>query len=203
MGSNILCNQICYLLNISLTTCTFPSFLKYAEICPIHKKGNNLDVSNYRPVSILPSMSKIFEKEIVNQVSVYFENVFNPYISRFRQQHSCETVLLRLVENIKKSIETDKVVCVVLMNLSRSFDCIHYKLFISKLRAYGLSQSACELFLSYYRDRKQRVKLGRAKSEWENVYKGAAQGSLMGPQSYNVFTNDMLFILEESVANPE
>ena len=78
-------------------------------------------------------------------------------------------------------------------------DCIPYKLFISKLRAYGLSQSACELFLSYYRDHKQRVKLGSVKSEWENVYKGAAQGSLMGPQSYNVFTNDMLFILEDDV----
>ena len=60
MGSNILCNQICSLLNMSLTICTFQSFLKYAEICPIHKKGNNLDVSNYRPVSILPSMSKMF-----------------------------------------------------------------------------------------------------------------------------------------------
>lgn len=73
MGSNILCNQICYLLNMSLTTCTFPSFLKYAEICPIHKKGNNLDVSNYRPISILLSMSKLFEKEIVSQflASIY------------------------------------------------------------------------------------------------------------------------------------
>ena len=199
MGSDILCNQICYLLNMSLTTCTFPRYLKYAEICPVYKKGNNLDVSNYRPVSILPSMSKIFEKEIVNQVSVYFEKVFSPYVSGFRQQHSCETVLLRMVENIKKSVESGKVVCVVLMDLSRAFDCIPYKLFISKLRAYGLSQSACKLFLSYYMDRKQRVKLGNIKSEWKNVYKGAAQEPLMGPQSYNMFTNDMPFVLEDDI----
>ena len=102
----------------------------------LFKKGNNLDASIYIPVSILSSMSKIFEKEIVNQMSVYFENVFSPSISGFRQRNSCETVLLPLIENIKKSIETGKVVCVVLMNLSRAFDCIPYKLFISKLRAY-------------------------------------------------------------------
>ena len=201
MGSDILCNPISYLLNMSLKVCKFPSSLKYAEICPVFKKGNNLDVSNYRPVSILPSMSKIFEKEIVNQISVHLEKVFSPYISGFRQKHSCETVLVRMVENIKKSVEAGKVVCVVLMDLSRAFDCIPYKLFLSKLRAYGFSHSACELFLSYYRNRKvkQRVKLGNCRSEWEYVYKGSAQGSLMGPQSYNMFTNDMLFILDDDV----
>ena len=66
---------------MSLTTYRFPSFLKYVAICPIHKKGNNLDVSNY----ILPIMPKICENKIVNQVSVYFENVFSPCISGFRQ----------------------------------------------------------------------------------------------------------------------
>jgi hypothetical protein len=85
--------------------------------------------------------------------------------------------------------------CVVLMDLSRAFHCIPYKLFISELRAYGLSQSAYELFLSYYRDRKQRVKLGSVKSEWENVYKGAAQRSLMGPHSYIVFSNCYRLVL--------
>ena len=85
------------------------------------------------------------------------------------------------------------------MDLSRALDCIPYKLFLSKLRAYGFSHSACELFLSYYRNSKQRVKLGNCRSEWEYVYKGSAQGSLMGPQSYNMFTNDMLFILDDDV----
>ena len=110
MGSDILCNPRSYLLNMSLKVCIFPNSLKY-EIWPVFKKGNTLDVSNYRPVSILPSMSKIFEKEIVNQISVHLEKVFSPYISGFRQKHSCETVLVRMVENIKKSVEAGKVVC--------------------------------------------------------------------------------------------
>ena len=128
MGSDILCNPISYLLNMSLKVCKFPSSLKYAEICPVFKNGNNIDVSNYRPVSILPRFLYILRRYLV-------------HISGFRQNI---TVLVRMVENIKKSVEAGKVVCVVLMDLSRAFDCIPYTLFLSKLhvRAYGFSHSA-------------------------------------------------------------
>ena len=85
------------------------------------------------------------------------------------------------------------------MDLSRAFDCIPHTLFLSKLKAYGFSHSACELFLSYYRNRKQRLNLGNCRSEWEYVHKGSAQGPLKGPQSNNMFTNDMLFILDVDV----
>ena len=74
---------------MSIKICKFPNALKYAELCPIFKKGSNLDVSNYRPVSILPSVSKIFEREIVNQLYMYFNPIFNPRLSGFRKQHSC------------------------------------------------------------------------------------------------------------------
>ena len=184
---------------MSIKICKFPNALKYAELCPILKKGSNLDVSNYRPVSILPSVSKIFEREIVNQLYMYFNPIFNPRLSGFRKQHSCETVLLEMIENIKISLDKGKVVCVLLMDLSRAFDCIPYKLFISKLRAYGLSQHACNYVLSYYCARQQRVKIGKFKSEWMTVNKGCAQGSLMGPLSYNLFSNDMLYILDNDV----
>ena len=93
---------------------------KFSKICgnmSYSQEGKQSRCFKYRPVSILPSTSKIFEKEIVNQV----EKGFSPYISGFRQRHCCETVLLRLVENIKKSIETGKVVCVVLMYFSRAY----------------------------------------------------------------------------------
>ena len=70
-----------------------------AEICPIYKKGNNLDVSNYRPVSILPGISKVFERVMVNQLSNYFNDIFSPLLSGFRKQHSCETVLYLASEN--------------------------------------------------------------------------------------------------------
>ena len=184
---------------MSFRICSFPNSLKHAEISPIHNKGSNLDVCNYRPVSILPGMSKIFEREMVNQLYTYFENIFSPFISGFRPKHSCETVLIRMVENIKQCLDKGKIVCVLLMDLSRAFDCIPYTLFISKLHAYGLSMSACELMFSYYCNRKQRVKLGNNVSEWQCIYKGAAQGSIMGPQSYNIFSNDMLLLIDNDV----
>ena len=199
VGSDVMCYSICKLMNMSINVCKYPNALKYAEICPVFKKGSKLDVTNYRPVSILPSMSKIFEREIVNQLTSYFNTIFSPLLSGFRQKHSCETVLLRMIENIKMSLDEGKVVCMLLMDLSRAFDCIPYKLFISKLRAYGCSPDACNYILSYYCKRKQRVKIGNSKSEWQYVNKGSAQGSLIGPLSYNIFSNDLLDVVDDDV----
>ena len=79
-----------------------------------------MNVCNYRPVSILPIVSKTYEKEMVRQLENYFEDILSPYISGFRKTHSCETVLIRMVEHIKKSLDHVKIVCAVLMDLSKS-----------------------------------------------------------------------------------
>ena len=158
-----------------------------------------MNVCNYRPVSILPIVSKIFEKEMVRQLENYFEDILSPYISGFRKTHSCETVLIRMVEHIKKSLDHGKIVCAILMDLSKAFDCISHKLLIAKFRSYGLSMSACHLLTSYLRDRTQRVKLGNTKSKWLHIDKGSAQGSILGPFCYNVFTNDMLSIVSDNI----
>ena len=92
-----------------------------------------------------------------------------------------------------------KIVCLIMTDLSRAFDCIPYKLFITKLHAYGLSISACKLLFNYYCHRKQRVKIGNSTSKWQEVYKGSAQGSIIGPLSYNLFSNDMLLVIDEDV----
>ena len=154
---------------------------------------------NYRPVSVLPNISKVFEKEIIFQLSSYFQDFMSPFISGFRKTHSCETVLIRMIESIKKSVDQGKVVCAVLMDLSKAFDCIPHKLLISKFRAYGISMSSCSLLTSYFRNRLQRVKLGTTTSEWAHVDKGSAQGSIFGPFCFNVFTNDMFYLLGDDV----
>ena len=98
---------------------------------------------------------------------------------------------------IKKSVDHGKLVCAVLMDLSKAFDCISHKLLIAKFQSYGLSISACHLLTSYLRDRTQRVKLGNTKSKWLHIGNGSAQGSILGPFCYNVFTNDMLSIVSD------
>ena len=126
-------------MNMCINSCSFPDALKCAQISPIHKKDSSLNISNDRPVSVLPSLSKIFEKVLVEQLSEYFEYIFNEKISGFRSKHNCETVLLRMIEDIRQYLDEGKIVCVLLTDLSRAFDSISYKLLISKLYAYGLS----------------------------------------------------------------
>ena len=199
VGSNTLCYSICHLVNVCISSCVFPSSLKCAEICPVYKKGDIMNVSNYRPVSILPNVSKIFEKELICQMTNYFDNLLSPYLSGFRKTHSCENVLIRMTESIKGALDNGQIVYCILMDLSNAFDCIPHMLLISKLRAYGLSLAACNLLTSYVRDRKQRVKLGSTKGEWRGISKGTAQGSIFGPFLFNVFLNDLILSLRDNV----
>ena len=135
---------------------------------------------------------------MVKQLSFYFDEFFSKFLSYFRRNHSYETVLIRLVEDIKQHLDEGKVVCLLQTDLSHAFDCIPFNFFVSKLHACGFSIPPCELIFNYYYGRKQRVKLGDNVSEWQNVFKGSAQGSIIGPISYNMFTNDMFMVVSSA-----
>lgn len=197
IGANILCYPIHTLINTCLKDAKFPDLLKYAEVSPIYKKGDALNMSNYRPISILPCLSKIFEKIIVEQMSAYFERIFSTSMSGFRKAHNCQNVILQFIEKCKQRADEGKVSGAVLMDLSKAFDTLHHGLLISKLHAYRMSNDSCKLLASYFTGRKQRVKLGSVKSDWLNVNIGAPQGSLLGPFLYNIFTNDLIMTAEK------
>ena len=97
----------------------------------------------------------------------------------------------------KKALDDGNVCMALLTDLSKAFDCLPYRLLICKLRAYGLSVNACKLLKSYFCERKQRVKLGDKYSDWLGLSKGVPQGSLMGPFIFNIFSNDLLLLLEK------
>jgi len=107
---------------------------------------------------------------MVNQMYGYFDNIFSPFISGLKPKRFCETVLMITIEHIKQSLDQGKIVCLVLMDLSQTFDCITDKLFIARRHVYGLSTSAGELTFNYFRNRKQRVKLVTNISEWQCIY---------------------------------
>ena len=131
----------------------FPTALKKAEITPIYKKGDNLIKDNYRPVSVLSSMSKIFEGVIVDQLSKYFECHLSPYVSGFRKCYDCQGVLIRFTETIKSHLDNNKIAGAVLTDLSKAFDCLPHDLLICKMYNYGISKSSCKLISSYFKDR--------------------------------------------------
>ena len=127
--------------------------------------------TNYRPVNILTVTSKNYVKILSQQLSAYFENIFDKYLYAFRKGKGFETVLLRLLEDWRAALDNNEYVAAVLMDLSKAFDCLTHKILLSKLSAYGLFDEAVLYLKSYLPDRKQRIKLNNNVSSWSEIRK--------------------------------
>ena len=147
------------IVNLAITSSTFPARIKEAHVAPVHKKNNVLEAGNYRPVSVLPAISKIFENSLEIQLVKYFDKIFNPFLAAFRSRFGCQSTLLRVIEDWKKAIDKNEYLAAILMDLSKGFDCLPHDLLLMKLKAYGLSQSALEMQSSYITNRKKCVKI--------------------------------------------
>ena len=165
---------------MSIDQSVFPDKLKKAQVTPLYKKNDPLLKTNYRPVSVLCIFSKIFEKILEQQLSDFFENIFNPYLCAFRRGHGCQTTLLRLLEDWRNALEKNQYVAAVLMDLSKEFDCLTHDILLDKLSAYGMSTDSVSLLESYLSSRKQQIKINGILSSWSDIQKGVPQGSILG-----------------------
>ena len=157
MCSLELSNSFCTLINECIKKNKFPSGMKKAEVAPIFKKKDRLCKENYRPVSVLPILSKVFENVLSVQLTKFFDNIFNDMLSAYRKKYSCQSVLLKLTETWRTALDNNMYIGAVMADLSRAFDSMPHKLLICKLHAYGLSHDACQMIASYLKDRQQRV----------------------------------------------
>ena len=174
-------------MNHCLHVCEFPDTMKLADVSSLYKKNDNLKKDNYMPVSVLPSLSKIYERVMGQQHSDFFDKIFSALLSAFRKTYSCQSTLLNMIEHLKKSLDNGEYVACLSMDLSKAFDCLPHCLTICKLHSYGVSREACTLIASYLRDRKQRIKLGNSRSEWTELFKGVPQGSILGSFDFLYF----------------
>ena len=141
--------------------------MKSAEVTPVYKKENNLKRDNYRPVSILTVISKLYETVLNTQMVIHFHALFNELLAAFRKSYSCQTLLITFIEDLKFALDKGHKIGTVYMDLSKAFDCLPHGLLIAKLHAYGLSEAACETMFDYSKDRKQRVKILNHRSSWK------------------------------------
>ena len=173
-------NPINILVNKSIESSIFPENLKAAQVSPLFKKNNSLDKGNYRPVSVLPCISKIYERAIHDQfIMDFLDKQSHPLLSAFIPGFGCQTALLKIIEDCNKALDDNKFIAAILMDLSKDFDCLPHNLLLLKLEVYGLSKNSLKLLQSYLENRKHRIKIGSYYSDWDQMCKGVPQGSIL------------------------
>ena len=177
-----------------ITTGIFPESLKIAKIILIYKKGEPTDLSNYRPISLLPTISKIFERIIHIQLQEYFNsnNLLAEQQYGFRPNHSTEYAAVKLVDHISNTMDGHKIPGTIFIDLSKAFDTLSYDILLYKLKFYGISGLEHKLIASYLSNRKQYVMFNNKNSEFTEIRTGVPQGSILGPLLFSIYINDLI-----------
>ena len=192
-GASILANPIKQICNLSITQGCFPDSCKSAKLKPLFKKGNKTNPEKYRPISILPVVSKIIERVVHNQIEAFLtENkILYKYQSGFRKNHSTDFCLQYINNKISKGFDSGLLTGIILIDLQKAFDTIDHNILIEKLKIIGFCDKEIKWIRSYLSNRTFQVSIDTTLSEAGCINCGVPQGSILGPLLFLLYVNDM------------
>ena len=199
-SADIVGPSLTFIFNFSIMSRAFPDDLKMAKVTPAFKRGDRDDLGNYRPISVLPTVARIFEKLVYDQMYTYFLNndLLGDRQFGFRSLHSTALALSKVTNIWLLNLDSGRMSSVVLLDIQKAFDTVDHQILLDKIRCYGVSGDQLVFFASYLNNCQQCCNVNGKLSSIKRIRCGVPQGSILGPLLFLIYINDFPLAVKEA-----